>query len=173
VPASANIVNTSLGVRASSFWSLPTDAHHFDRLARTLSTRPSRRRLLGGLAKGTLAVLGGGSAAADVAAARNRRRGKPDHCRSGRDPDAVCGGGKCACLTTRSGKKGCADIFNVECPTTDQCDRDADCPGRNNLCFVVEECCNSPRNLCARRCDTGGTNATAASGGGIPLLRRP
>ena len=149
------------------------DALRFDRLSRALSTRPSRRRLLRSLASGIVATLGG-RIAVDDAAAGNRCRNKPDRCKSP-STRAACGErSTCACLTTRDGKKECAELVNVQCPTTDECDNNDDCRGEDNLCFVVAECCGgSPRNVCARRCGAGAASATTASSGNRPLLGRP
>jgi hypothetical protein len=150
------------------------DALRFDRLSRALSTRPSRRGLLRSLASGILATLGGRVAVDDAAAARNRCRNKPDVCKSMSPLRAICGqGGDCVCLTTVGGKKECVQLDNVRCPARDQCDDSGDCRGKDNLCMVVRECCQSPRNVCARRCGAGGASATAASSGDLPLLSRP
>ena len=146
------------------------DARRFDRLSRALSTRPSRRRLLRSLASGVLAALGGRVAAED-AAARDRCRNKPDLCKS-MSERSRCAGATCFCLTTVGGKKECVNLANVDCPRRDECDDDEDCRGEDNLCMVVQRCCRSPRNVCARRCGAG-ANATAASSGDLPLLRRP
>ncbi len=67
------------------------------------------------------------------------------------------------------------DITNEECPTRDECDRAADCPG-NQLCIEVGGCCEgSPRNLCVRPCGAGGGSGASRTAGeaSAPLLGRP
>jgi|SRR5215217_3381952 len=60
----------------------------------------------------------------------------------------------CQCARTLSGKKRCLDFGPEQCPETDECDANRDCPG-DEVCVRVAGCCGGPRrNLCAAPCPT-------------------
>ncbi len=58
----------------------------------------------------------------------------------------------CACFKTVSGATRCVDVTDgLDCPTTDECDSNRDCPG-DELCVKIGGCCGSRKNVCARPC---------------------
>lgn len=60
----------------------------------------------------------------------------------------------CLCASTVSGNRRCLNFVNVDCPTTDECDTNRDCPG-DQVCARVGGCCEgSRRNVCAPPCPT-------------------
>jgi hypothetical protein len=60
----------------------------------------------------------------------------------------------CFCAKTVSGNIRCVEVSGVQCPETDQCDSNRDCPN-DEVCIQVGGCCGNPRrNACAPRCPT-------------------
>jgi Cys-rich repeat protein len=140
------------------------DAHRFDRIARTLGARPSRRTALRALAA-VLGGLPGGLVAGEVAACpRQRRCGEDDCCRGGKvcrndhcrscetDEECqntygfdlpVCVSGACAqCADVSGGASGdeiCRFIQGTGnfCIANKcvECRRDGDCPADSPLCL--------------------------------------
>jgi hypothetical protein len=68
-------------------------------------------------------------------------------------PGSTCGRCPgCECARTVSGRKRCVDLSVENCPATDECDSNRDCPG-DEVCIRVAGCCGgSPNNLCVRPC---------------------
>jgi|SRR5215208_877307 hypothetical protein len=62
-------------------------------------------------------------------------------------------GRSCSCFKTVSGNTRCIDVTGgLDCPTTDECDRNRDCPG-DQVCVKIGGCCEgSRRNVCANPC---------------------
>lgn len=162
------------------------DGRRFDDLMRALYERGSRRRLVTRLLAGTgLGALFAGGQIGPAAAAKDKDdrkcRNKPviDDRRCP-DEDSICKLREdevCACARTTGGSKKCVDITNEGCPTEDECDSNADCPG-NRLCIEVGGCCQgSRRNLCVRPCGSGGGGGggggnSTTSEASAPLLGR-
>ena len=66
----------------------------------------------------------------------------------------------CSCAKTVGGRKKCVDttpLMVAGCPTTDQCERNSDCPG-NEYCIQIGACCGGPRNFCLPRCPKNPAN---------------
>jgi hypothetical protein len=59
----------------------------------------------------------------------------------------------CSCFKTVSGSTRCINVTGgLDCPTTDECDRNRDCPG-DEVCVKIGGCCGGSRkNLCASPC---------------------
>ncbi len=130
-----------------------TEEYSFDELARGLATGTLSRRkalklvgaaLLGG-ALGFFSLQGRAEGQACVGAKIDN-----DRCVANR-----CGGTRrrpCFCAETVAGNKRCVNLQGETCPSTDQCDSNADCPV-DELCINIGGCCGNPgRNLCVRRC---------------------
>jgi hypothetical protein len=83
----------------------------------------------------------------DEPAISNRR------CVINRCGPASCEASACFCVTTVEGDKRCIDGGSIEeCPTSDECDSNRDCPGEQ-LCLKVGGCCgHRRRNLCGQPC---------------------
>jgi hypothetical protein len=59
----------------------------------------------------------------------------------------------CSCFKTVHGDTRCVDVTGgLFCPTTDECDRNRDCPD-DELCVKIGGCCEGSRhNVCAKKC---------------------
>jgi hypothetical protein len=59
----------------------------------------------------------------------------------------------CSCFKTVIGQIRCIDVTGgLDCPTTDECDSNRNCPGEE-LCVKIGGCCEgSRRNVCASPC---------------------
>ena len=59
----------------------------------------------------------------------------------------------CSCFKTVSGSTRCINITGgLDCPTTDECDRNRDCP-EDQVCVKMGGCCEGSRkNRCASPC---------------------
>jgi hypothetical protein len=139
------------------------DGRRFDELTRQLGRGTASRRgvLWGGLAT-TLAALPSVLQPQPSRAVQNDPRcGKSAALLTNRSCIAnVCSGGcdgtNGLCGLTVAGARECVRQFNTvtECPTTDECDRDADC-GTGKVCGKVGGCCcpqgMPKRRLCTRR----------------------
>lgn len=167
------------------------DASDFDRLARAVATRGSRRRVLGGLLAGTLGGLwmrptaadNSGTVIADASGGDDNAAGGNDHDRDNpaREPcqpeserklcerrcdqvvDDGCGGRiKCTC----DGKTVCAPRDGVCCRTERLCAGKKECCQGGDTCAPEDICC-PPERLClpSNRCCSGGE--VCAPGGGV------
>jgi hypothetical protein len=126
-----------------------------DDLSRELASGTISRRRAMKLAAGALlgsALIPLFSSSPAEARRRNPCRGKNVLCEQQRRQGCKRSNPNCVCMRTTGGGKACVDTTGVNCPTTDECDRNSDC-GRNEVCAVVAGCCQgSRRNLCIRRC---------------------
>jgi hypothetical protein len=142
------------------------DAERFDRFAKSLATRTSRRRLAGGLAalgvvgsvlgparteaQGAYGLLDGSAPTTEASdptckgeVALNNRRCRAHQCTSNRN---------CFCAETVNGDKKCVNLRDVRCPRRDECDGNGDCRG-GEVCIKVGGCCgNRRRNDCVPLC---------------------
>ncbi len=135
-----------------------TEEYSFDELARGLATgtlpRGQALKLVGaallGSALGFFSLQGPAEGQVEAAAACSGPAIDNDRCVANR-----CGGTRrrpCFCAETVGGNKTCVNLRGETCPSTDQCDRNADCP-EDQVCIKVGGCCGRPqRNLCVRRC---------------------
>jgi hypothetical protein len=139
------------------------DAERFDRIAKSLAARASRRRLLRGLAAVGLGsgVLGpngagarrapGGADGVTIEATDKVCKGQPAFSNK-LCPVSPCGGDTCFCGVSVSGHKKCVDLSGLgDCPTEVQCDRNRDC-GPGQVCIKFGGCCGTRNNLCAPAC---------------------
>jgi hypothetical protein len=143
------------------------DAQRFDRIAKSLAARASRRRLVGGLA--ALGAVGGGVLAPERAGAQGGP-GLPDGSgvtTEATDPSCTgkpaisnracvrsqCGGSAaCGCIENVKGAKKCANLSMVRCPEQDECGRTRGCGG-GEVCVKIGGCCaGSRRNVCVPLC---------------------
>lgn len=136
---------------------LLAEKHTFDELTRGVAdgtiSRSRALKLAGAALLG--AALIPFSAAPAEAGRRDPCKGKPaisnNSCRGER---AICRQREdqvCVCAKIVDGGKSCVEITK-DCPTTDECDRNSDCPG-SQLCVELGACCEgSPRNACLRPC---------------------
>ncbi len=143
------------------------DAERFDRIAKSLVTGMSRRRVVGGLA--AVAAVGSSLLGAGRAVAQGVP-GLPDGSgvtTQATDPrcrreaainNKACPANRCTdrpgcfCGKTVTGSKECVDLGNQRCPRRDQCNRDTDC-GAGRACVKVGGCCGQgDRNFCADIC---------------------
>ena len=120
------------------------DAIHFDRLARSLMTRPSRRTMLRGLAS---LALGGAvaSAGTDEATADHGCRHAGDRCKR---PGQCCSG-KCS-----KARKKCL-CTAASCTATDPC-QEAFCSSKFK-CTVRDKTCDDGIACTVDTCDATGT----------------
>jgi hypothetical protein len=142
------------------------DGFHFDALARSLTTAGLRRRVLTGLAGGTLGIILGFSSLGDVAAkkkpcppCKKRKKGK---CKKKPDGKACVGGtcqsGRCVATAKPLTCEGCAPgktcLANYSCAKA--CTTHGECSGAT-LC----SCSVTAENPAASYCrDLGGDCST-------------
>jgi hypothetical protein len=113
------------------------DDHRFDRLVRTLSTTPTRRRVLTGGVGCTLATLGAALGFPQLAAADCRRR--KERCS---ESNQCCGASK--------GKTRCRQLSEA-----------GDCPSGRRCCGVRGTKCTNDCGCCENLACNPGTNRCA------------
>jgi hypothetical protein len=68
------------------------------------------------------------------------------------------------CARTVSGARDCVPFSGLtDCPTTDECDSDADCPGSGQVCIKVGACCCTKRTPHGRHCKRHNKCVTACA----------
>ena len=144
------------------------DAERFDRIAKSLASGASRRRVVRGLAAGLVSL--GGAALGPWRAGAQGAPGLPDGSGpSTQASDPTCRGERgisnetcvanrcttnrfCFCAETVNGEKRCVNLREEKCPLRDQCDRNRDCRG-GEVCVRIGGCCGfRGRNACVRLC---------------------
>ena len=132
------------------------DPCRFDTLVRTLTTGPSRRRLLGVLSAlplvGTALVGSDEDSGATTGKGRGKRRGK----RQATSPEAQSCARRCRTKTTKHARRRC----RKGCQTPTECTTNADCPSgelcESGRCIPIPDQCTSDADCDAcERCDGG------------------
>ncbi len=138
---------------------VPMDPIRFDDLARSLTSGPSRRRVVAAMGSGLIAIFGG---LREPAAGKQKRKKK---CKPACGPCAACVKGKCKALADGaacpSGScRGGACVADTGCPVgrhlcpfddtglCRECCKNADCRGSNMICDFTAQgsTCRCPNN---------------------------